>query len=243
MRAALLAVVTLSALLGGAACLSPDKPPPTSDLPITTIPWPTHEELPYNLLDRKSGDLKGSGTLSATLRGEGEYELQQSFTGDNATSDDLSVTVDSFTLKPLTFHRKQVLENQTSEVKGDYDAAAGVVNIIEIEDGNERPVPLRLGEHYYDNDTALFLWRTIPFAEAYTIAYRTVLTGSRTQVVLELKVLGKEQVTVPAGTLDAWKLQIRGGGVKQFAWFTDTPQHYMVQYMNPIYTFELTALP
>ena len=241
-RSALLAALLLPALLAGLACgLQPKKAPPTADLAIT-IPWPDREQAHYQLLDRKSKKEMGVGTLSVTKQGD-QYELTQKFEGEEGSSDESTVTVDAQTLKPLTFHRKLVLPNQTEEVKGDYDAVQGVANITEVKGEDDRPVPLRLGKNYYDNDTSLFLWRAIPFAEGYTAAYFTVLTGSGTQAIVEIEITGKEEVTVPAGTFQAWKMEVRSSGVKQFAWFADTPQHPLVQYNNSIQLFQLTALP
>jgi hypothetical protein len=240
-----LALLLLPALLASVSCLSPKPAPPTSDLTIT-VPWPDREQSRYLLLDRKSKEQQGLGTLTVTAQ-EGQYEMRQDFVGTaedfRDTRDSSTVDVDSQTLKPISFHRLREEPNQTEEVKGDYDFVKGVANITQVTDGKDRPVPLRLGDNYYDNDTSLFLWRTIPFATGYTIAYRTVLTGSRTQAVVQLEVLDKEEVTVPAGTFQAWKLEIRSAGVKQFAWFADTPQRPLLQYNNSIQLLQLTELP
>ena len=241
-RSALLAALLLPALLAGLACgLQPEKAPPTADLAIT-IPWPDQEQAHYLLLDRKSKEEMGEGTLSVRKQGD-QYELTQTFENAEGSSDESTVVADAETLKPLSFHRKLALPNQTEEVKGDYDAVQGVVNITEVKGEEDRPVPLRLGKNYYDNDTSLFLWRTIPFAQGYTAAYFTVLTGSATQAIVEIEITGKEEVTVPAGTFQTWKMEVRSSGVKQFAWFADTPQHPLVQYNNSIQLFQLTALP
>ncbi len=242
MRAALLALIVLPCMLAAISCLAPKPPPPTSDLSIT-IPWPGQEVSHYVLLDQKSLKQTGDGTLSIT-KVDGEYEMRQQFVAvDNKGTDSSTVDVDAQTLKPISFHRKLQIPNQTQEVRGDYDYINGVVNIIQVSDGNDRPIPMRLPTNYYDNDTAVFLWRTIPFAEGYTTAYRTVLTGSASQAVVQIIVGPKEQVTVPTGTFQAWKVEIRSSGVKQFAWFADTPQRPMVQYNNSIQLFQLTALP
>lgn len=240
MRAVLLAALLLAALALSTACLQPAKPPPTADLALT-IPWPDTEQAHYVLLDRKSKKETGQGTLTVSKQGD-PYTLTSHFEGSNQASDDGSVIVDAQTLKPVSFHRTLTSKNDVQEVTGDYDATTGVVNITEITGNTDRPVPLRLGDNYYDNDTSLFLWRAIPFSDGYTAAYRAVLTGSRSQLIVQIQVTGKEEVTVPAGTYQAWKLEVRAGGVKQFAWFADTPQHPMVQYNNSIQIFQLTAL-
>src|SRR3989304_3489135 len=63
---------------------------------------------------------------------------------------------------------------------GAYDAEEGIVNITEISgDGEEQLVPLRLEEHYYENESSLFLWRTIDFEDGYKASYHSVLSNFR----------------------------------------------------------------
>lgn len=245
MRATFLGALLLPALLLSIACgLRPANAPPTADLAVT-IPWPDQEQALYNVLDNNHKDkVLGHQTLSVS-RQDSRYELAQHYEGKNPQgqqgTDDSSVFVDAQTLKPVSFHRKLVLKNQTLEVKGEYDATTGVVNITQVTGGKDRPVPLRLSKNYYDNDTSLFLWRALPFAQGYTAAYWTVLTGSHSEAIVQITIT-EEQITVPAGTFQTWKLEVRSAGVKQFAWFADTPRHPLVQYNNSIQLFQLTAL-
>jgi hypothetical protein len=50
-------------------------------------------------------------------------------------------------------------------------------------------------------------------------------------------------VTVPAGTFDAWKLEIRWESRKQTAWFADDSARTLVKYDNTDTVFELLELP
>jgi hypothetical protein len=118
-----------------------------------------------------------------------------------------------------------------------------VVTIVEVKDDGERPVPHRLKSDYYDNDSSLFLWRSLNFVVGFTANYHTIVTGSGEQPVLHLEITRKEQITVPAGTFNTWRLEIQGPDVKQVAWFADTPERPLVQYDNSIALFQLTTVP
>jgi len=228
-------------LLGAAiavACTS--EPPPTMDI-VDNIPWSDGEQLQYTLLENDGGDAVGSGTLSATLTGH-IWELRLNFEGREST-DESQVTVDFETLKPSISRRRIETPDRTEEATGEYDTKQNVVRITQIVNGDESGGPRRLEEHYYDNESSLYLWRTIPFAEGYKASYRSVLVNRGNQPVVTLEVVGREEVTVPAGTFDTWKLEIRWESRKQTAWFADDAARTLVKYDNTDTVFELLELP
>ena len=49
----------------------------------------------------------------------------------------------------------------------------------------------------------------------------------------------EEEVTVPAGTFEAWELEIDSGGANQRAWFAKDAALTLVKYDNGRETFEL----
>jgi hypothetical protein len=99
-------------------------------------------------------------------------------------------------------------------------------------------------EHAYDNDTSLFLWRTLPFADGYEASYVTIITNRRNRQDVVLNVRGKETVTVPAGTFECWRLEISTENARQIAWYADTPSRPLVKYDNDrAVIFELTSKP
>jgi hypothetical protein len=244
MRAAIFAPALLAGLLFAAACLETQEDIETQDI-VSAIPWPDAERAEYVILDREGGEQLLRGTLAVEHKGN-QYELSLAFAGrlgDKEGTDESVVLVDDHTLKPVSVRREQVLDGKSQKAEAEYDAEEGVVTITEIKDSRRRPIPLRLKDHYYDNDSALFLWRTIAFREGYEATYRTVITGSATLELLELVVVGKEEVTVPAGTFQTWRLEIRSERVRQVAWYADTPSRPLVQYDNSQQLFQLTALP
>ncbi|MGB6836388.1 MAG: DUF3108 domain-containing protein, partial [Dehalococcoidia bacterium] len=118
-----------------------------------------------------------------------------------------------------------------------------LVRITARSDGRERSNPLRLKEHYYDNESSLFLWRTLRFEEGYRASYHAVMVNRRKQQVVRVEVVGRESVTVPAGTFQAWRIEVRSGGVEQVAWYADTATRPLVKYDNSELLFLLTELP
>ena len=57
-----------------------------------------------------------------------------------------------------------------------------------------------------------------------------------------VKVTEKETVEVPAGTFQAWRLEIRSSGGKQKAWYADTETRPLVRYDNGDLVFELVSI-
>ncbi len=211
----------------------------TKDLTIS-VPWTAPETSQYVLLSRNGKEEVGRGTLEIA-KGDGTYELSLKF--QNGEDYDNSTTVvDATTLKPISVHRDRLVDGKHKELNATYDPTAKVVTITEVKDSSERPVPHRLKDNYYDNDSSLFLWRSIPFVVGYVNIYRTVVTGSGEQQVVHVEVKPKERIEVPAGTFDAWRVQIESRDNKQLAWYADTPEHPLVQYDNGIQLFQLTSL-
>ena len=234
MRPVLLAATLVTVLLLATACAE-EASVFTRDI-VSTIPWPDEERAEYVLLDRDGDEVRGQGVLSVT-RQDGQFELRLRFESERG-SDESVLLVDATTLKPASVRLEARREEETDVIQGEYDPVEGIVRITE---GEERTVPLRLEEHYYDNESSLFLWRTIPFEEGYQARYHSVLTNQRRQPVVTVRVVGREEVTVPAGTFEAWRVEIRFDGVEQVAWYADTPERRLLQYDNSIFLFQLTS--
>ena len=234
MRLLLLASTLLAALLLTACVV--DDPVDTQDI-VSNIPWQDGERTEYLLLDRDGDEERGRGVLTVT-RQNGAFELGLRFSDEN-DSDEVVVLVDATTLKPISVRRE--ISRKANTVTGEYDSEEGIIRITIIDkDGDERPVPLRLEKHYYDNESSLFLWRTIPFEEGYEASYYSVLANRRSQELITVRVAGTEEVTVPAGTFQTWRVEIRFDGTKQVAWYADTPERTLVQYDDSRQIMQLT---
>lgn len=224
-----LALPLLAAL--AAACAAPEEAPkiPTSDV-VAGVPWPDRETIRYRMVDDDGNDV-GEATLS--IERNGAVYVLRSWFDSGRTTDDSEVRVDAATLKPLRVSRTIVSEDETTEFTAIYRPEDDVVELTEKTGGDQRTNPLRLPDHYYDNETSLFLWRAIEFRDGYEGAYNAVLSTQRRTVPVTLRVSGPERVETPAGPFDAWRVEAKGGGAMLFAWYADTPERPLVRYENP----------
>jgi Protein of unknown function (DUF3108) len=216
------------------ACTSGESGPPTSDV-AGPAPWSGDEKQTYALVN-KDGDEQGSGILAIVVDGE-MTKLVQTYVSDTA-HDTTELVVDSTTLKPTSSTR-------------DIEPASGDAQHIEVQytdegalikQNQDKQSGLSVPEHSYDNDSSLFLWRTLPLADGYQASYNTIITNRRARQKVNLRVTGTETITVPAGTFETWRLEITTSNARQVAWFTKTPEHQMVRYDNDRnLIFELTS--
>jgi len=190
------------------------------------------------VLVNDAGKELARGKLSLAVTGV-TTTLSQKFESE-AAADSIDVVVDSATLKPASSVRKIDNDNPDDE---------DLIEVTYSEDGasvkvGDRQTGLSVPEHAYDNDSSLFLWRTLPFADGYEASYVTIITNRRNRQDVVLNVKGKETVTVPAGTFDCWRLEISTENARQVAWYADTPSRPLVKYDNDRdVIFELTSRP
>ena len=209
---------------------------------VTGIPWSDDERAEYVLLDHDDLEECGTGTFTVERQGD-QYQFTLRFEDlDGENSDTSTVIVDDETLQPFSIRRERVIDGDTEAVEGEYDRAEKVIRVIEYTGDDPREVPRRLDEEvYYDNESSLFIWRTIRFEVGYQAKYNTVLANQGGAVrEIRLRVREKEEVTVPAGTFDAWRVDI-AGDVDQVAFFADTPEHQLIFYDNSVQIFQLVS--
>ncbi len=225
-------LLVLSGLL--VACGSGGPKTPPSDV-VSAIPWSNNESLDYVLVD-KSGKETGKAVLTISVEGN-TTRLGQEFTSNNH-ADAISVVVDAKSLKPVSSTRTITSATDKEQLSANYTSDGALIKQGDKQSG------LSVPEHSYDNDTSLFLWRTVKFEPGSVSAYNAIITNRRSRQVAEIRVIGKESVTVPAGDFTAWRIEIDSSGSKQTAWYADTPTRPLVKYDNSIGTFfELSSKP
>lgn len=213
--------MTLVLFAATTACTG-DSGPPTSDV-VGTIPWRASESLAYQLKNSR-GQMVGQGTLSVAIEAGGT-RLSQRFTSE-ASADEVSVVVDSATLKPISTSRHIATPSDDETIEVTYTDQGALIK------QGDRQSGLSVPEHSYDNDASLFLWRTLPFQTGYEASYNTIITNRRTRHKVTLRVTNREEVTVPAGRFTAWRLEIRTSNARQVAWYADLPTRPLVRYDN-----------
>lgn len=254
MRIARWRALVLSApalLFAASACLSTGVCRGCQDI-VTTVPFQAGETYTYQLLqdDKPKGDFE----LDAVADGSGRLVLKQLSNDGQGNSDNSQVTVDAATLKPISGQREVTDSSQRTLLETSYDAidkskcgSGIVVNVkqsvfkppADATPSSVRSNPRCAPEFGYDNDTSLFIWRTIKLEKGYTVTYRTVLTNRQTDQIVTLTVKDQTQVTTPAGTFDAWYVEITADESTQQAWVATTPDRRILRYQNANLTFLL----
>jgi dipeptidyl aminopeptidase/acylaminoacyl peptidase len=101
--------------------------------------------------------------------------------------------------------------------------------------GQARPVAIDVGgDLIADGPGASLVVATLPLADGYTTTFRNVDLLSQQARATELKVVGSEQVTVPAGSFDAFKVDIAAaGGPKASLWISKDSRAVVKVVTNP----------
>jgi len=211
---------------------------------VSEIPWTAAgEKATYRLL--QGDDLKGTGVLAiGSPVDAGSLRLQQSFEiPEENITDEASVSVNIETLRPLVVTRVIDGREGKRECQASYSERRVVIDQKAGKD--KRTDELDLPPEHYESWSDIFLWRTIEFFEGNEVKYVDVLSCSLAKpdllsVVLKVKAI--EEVTVPAGTFQAWRLEIRSGGRTQKAWYADDARRTLVRYDNGDLVFELESI-
>ena len=139
---------------------------------------------------------------------------------DVMTTPNGDVTTTSTLEKGTLINRKISMKSGQASVDLDFagDKAAGNVNIS----GQEKPVSVDLGGPLFASAAgAKQSISCLPLAEGYSTTFRNFDPQKQTVKLMQLKVTGVEKVTVPAGTFDAYKVEITsadGGPDKETLW-------------------------
>jgi Protein of unknown function (DUF3108) len=234
----LLPIVFVPALL--ISCSSTSEDLVARDI-VAVIPWQTPETAHYRLL--QGDDVRGSGQLSVKQAG-GVIVIEQAFEfPDIEVTDRVVVEADPESLRPSSVER--VIDGPEGRRECLASYAGGTVTIEQKTQDDERTDELSLPPQHYDSWTDLFLWRTIEFSEGQEERYVDVSSCSLAKPELispRLSVKKVEEVTVPAGTFQAWRLEFRAEGRTQEAWYADDEQRMLVRYDNGDLVFELESI-
>ena len=94
--------------------------------------------------------------------------------------------------------------------------------------GNDKPVNVEVGGPLFaDSAGSAHVLATLPLADGYTATYRTFDMQKQKPKLMQLRVAGSESVKVPAGTFDAWKVEMtsaEGGSEKTTVWVAKDPK-------------------
>ena len=242
-RRLLVAAIALACAAALAACAGGTSGATGTTDVVSRVLFVAGERLSYELTDALGVTL-GAATLTAERDGE-RLVLRQEVrpAGGDAVTDHTAVTVDASTLRPFALARTVQrnpaggstgeryavsYELEGAKVRGE-DAVAGVVDRWEQ--------PLR--PHSYDNESSLWLWRTVALADGFEARYISINHLEHSQQTVTLRVIDRRSIDVPAGTFETWRLQVRNGRATRVAWINVEAPHQVVQWDNGEVVFRL----
>ncbi len=133
----------------------------------------------------------------------------------------------------------QVLEIERRNF--DYRHATGSVEISHPTRGESNTREIHLTAHTYPVEFLSVLLRLLPTAPDQEIRFQLV-THAASVVDMRANVVGRERVTVPAGTFDCYKIELRPTGFTGFLatiimpnfymWHTEAAPHFWVKYQG-----------
>ena len=244
------ALVGLSMLLALVAACGGDGSGGTSDV-VAQIPFTAGERMAYELRNN-TGEIVAQGILS-TRREDADLVLRQEYQqlgepeGEDPATDTIAVTVDGLTLKPasgsrLITQRAPGDSVDTDEYEWQYlaDQEHGSLAVTRQRTDETEERDLSLRENHYDNESSLWLWRTLDLADGYEARYVSVNHLDPSQQTVTVRVTRRQTIDVPAGTFETWRLLVRTGRATRVVWISMASPHEVVQWDNGSLVFRLT---
>ncbi|HEX9220441.1 MAG TPA: prolyl oligopeptidase family serine peptidase [Gemmatimonadaceae bacterium] len=193
-RMAVLTVDPKTVVLAKKVEVSTGAPKPVAELKPGTVTWKARLEasgqtMPMDIT-RTVKDSSGVWVVSETAA------MPMGVMSDEAVIDKGSLLL-----------RKRVIHQGPAVIEVSFadNKATGTMSM----NGQNRPITADLGGALFaDGPGASDVIAALPLAEGYTTTFRNFdIMGQKVQA-RQLKVVGSEKVTVPAGTFDAWKVEI-----------------------------------
>jgi len=179
-------------------------------------PWgdaPEHNEY----IIRRAADGKEVGRATIDIRREGDaYVLDQRFTL-GIMDDKIVMRVRADNLRPLGGTREVVGTANDFSLVTAYEG--GKLTIKARTKEGEKSATINVPADALDNDTALMVFRGLPWAEGWEGTYTNVVAANATQTRINLKVTGKETMETPTGPVEAWNLRMTIGQQHQDMWY------------------------
>jgi dipeptidyl aminopeptidase/acylaminoacyl peptidase len=155
-------------------------------------------------------------TMSADVKAEGSgwTVTDRMTTPMGEATDTIVLDKDTLAVRKRSIHQGPV----EIEIAFTDNKATGSMKLS----GKDRPIAADLGGPIFPEASAVpALIACLPLAEGYATSFRNFDVQKQKDKVMKLEVTGSEQVTVPAGTFDTFKIEVTpgdGGADKNTVW-------------------------
>ena len=226
--ALVLAVSLISSGCAGNSEPAPQPEPEPVNGIVTEIPWPDHEFSSYAIQDSDGNEI---GIVGLTIAREigNAYILKQFYGFKHQVGSLLTLaTVRADNLKPVSGILTLSDVSPAPVIEYSFDNSILTIKARDTE-GNVKHHTIDIPEDAYDDNELLFLLRTIPFKIGYTTSFTNVIAAATQKHVVTITVVSEEQVQVPAGSFDAYKIELSIAGDKKYLWYSKDELHYLLK--------------
>ena len=205
-------------------------------------------DLQSGIANYKASIVAGSQTIPLTIKREIKDE-NGAWTVNETAQTPMGEMVDTSTLEKGTLLLKRRVIKQ-GPMTIDLDVKPDKVSGSMTMNGEAKPIDAATGGTLFADGAGTYdVIAALPLADGYSLSFRNFDVMKQKPQLKQLKVVGSESVTVPAGTFDAYKVEIvstDNDADKQTVWITkDTRKVVKIAAMLPgsggaVLTSELT---
>ena len=224
-------VLTVSLISSGCAGNSKPEPEPEPEPVsgiVSEVPWADRELINYTIQDYDGNEVGFIGlTLARDLRDT--YVLKQVYIFKQQVATRLMIVkVRADNLKPIT--GVITLGNISPTPLIEYHYENSVLNIESSDtEGEVTYKTIDIPEDAYDNYELPFMLRAMPFKIGYTATFTNVIVNRAEKQIATVTVVGEEELQVPAGNFDTYKVEFTSDGNKKYFWYAQEKPHYLVK--------------
>lgn len=195
------------------------------------VPWSDGEVSIYRITD-VNGDYAGTARYDVSAGGRNvgseDWTIRREIV---AQGDDeiVAVEVTNAGLRPSAAMLVRTKKNGSERVETTYDGGQIDMKLTTIHDVTT-PQHASIPSDARDQRTVLFLTRLLPLDDRYAVRFDSYLPIANQLERVTLQVVGREQVTVPAGTFDTWHVVLDTTAHKTEAWIGIESPAMLVKY-------------
>jgi hypothetical protein len=191
-------------------------------------PWQNGNTASYEWVDDASGSQLGTSQFTFASENNEWIITEDDRIGELDQRIEMRINLE--TLEPLGETKTIKTSTTSAEITTVYQG--GKLDITAVVDGKTTTASIDVPANAIDNDQFLMTLRALPFAEGYTADYVVVVAQNALKVDTTISVLATETIQVPAGSYQAWHVELQAGQSTQNAWYQVEPPHMLVQYDN-----------
>jgi len=204
-------------------------------------PWQSGEVSEYQVKD-VNGNPAGiaSALINAASDESAAWLVQRSI--DVGSAQEQTVATLNSLYSPVTSVLTRTIGTERQIVKANYQGSQVQLELTSAQ--NVTTYDRRsITSDAYENATLFALLRTLPRQEGYAARINVFSPSPGVQETFVVHVIEREQITVPAGVYETWKLELTTNNNTTTAWVSEQAPHPLVKYEDGRIqaTFELAS--